>query len=62
MRAILIVLDSVGIGHAPDARDYGDEGVVEYVISELVRCFHGFGKTVDGGQAQPSRLSTCSKT
>lgn len=26
MRAILIVLDSVGIGYAPDARDYGDEG------------------------------------
>lgn len=26
MRAILIVLDSVGIGHAPDAREYGDEG------------------------------------
>lgn len=25
-------------------RDYGDEGVVEYVISELVRCFHGFGQ------------------
>ena len=25
-RAILIVLDSVGIGHAPDAADYGDEG------------------------------------
>lgn len=23
-------------------RDYGDEGVVEYVVSELVRCFHGF--------------------
>jgi phosphoglycerate dehydrogenase-like enzyme len=23
-------------------RDYGDEGVVEYVISELVRLFHGF--------------------
>ena len=23
-------------------RDYGDEGVVEYVISELVRCLHGF--------------------
>ena len=22
--------------------DYGDEGVVEYVVSELVRCFHGF--------------------
>ena len=24
-------------------RDYGDEGVVEYVISELVRRLHGFG-------------------
>lgn len=24
-------------------RDYGDEGVVEYVVSELVRCLHGFG-------------------
>ena len=24
-------------------RDYGDEGVVEYVISELVRCLHGYG-------------------
>jgi phosphopentomutase len=26
MRALLIVLDSVGIGHAPDAAKYGDEG------------------------------------
>lgn len=25
-------------------RDYGDEGVVEYVVSELVRLFHGFGE------------------
>lgn len=25
-------------------RDYGDEGVCEYVISELVRCLHGFGQ------------------
>lgn len=31
-------------------RDYGDEGVVEYVISELVRCLHGFGFTSDGKQ------------
>lgn len=23
-------------------RDYGDEGVVEYVTSELIRCMHGF--------------------
>ena len=26
MRALLIVLDSVGIGNAPDAAKYGDEG------------------------------------
>ncbi len=26
MRAFVIVLDSVGIGHAPDAASYGDEG------------------------------------
>lgn len=26
MRALLIVLDSVGLGHAPDADQYGDEG------------------------------------
>lgn len=29
-------------------RDYGDEGVVEYVVSELVRCLHGFGTHSDG--------------
>lgn len=29
-------------------RDYGDEGVVEYVISELVGCLHGFGVKSDG--------------
>ena len=34
-------------------RDYGDEGVVEYVISELVRCLHGFGNTPDGKPRQP---------
>lgn len=26
-------------------RDYGDEGVIEYVVSELVRCLHGFGQS-----------------
>ena len=26
MRALLVVLDSVGVGHAPDAQKYGDEG------------------------------------
>lgn len=34
-------------------RDYGDEGVVEYVVSELVRCLHGFGENNDGSKAQP---------
>lgn len=34
-------------------RDYGDEGVVEYVISELVRCLHGFGNNQDGTPRQP---------
>lgn len=34
-------------------RDYGDEGVVEYVISELVRCLHGFGHNADGTKAEP---------
>ena len=34
-------------------RDYGDEGVVEYVISELIRCLHGFGTKPDGIQVKP---------
>ncbi|MFD1628670.1 NAD(P)-dependent oxidoreductase [Pseudopedobacter beijingensis] len=34
-------------------RDYGDEGVVEYVISELVRCLHGFGTKNDGTPREP---------
>ena len=34
-------------------RDYGDEGVVEYVVSELVRCLHGFGTNPDGTPATP---------
>ena len=33
-------------------RDYGDEGVVEYVISELVRCLHGFGREPWDGTPQ----------
>jgi len=34
-------------------RDYGDEGVVEYILSELVRCLHGFGTNSDGSPVQP---------
>lgn len=33
-------------------RDYGDEGVVEYVVSELVRCMHGFGQEPWDGMAR----------
>ena len=33
-------------------RDYGDEGVVEYVISELVRCLHGYGQEPWSGFAR----------
>lgn len=33
-------------------RDYGDEGVVEYVISELVRCLHGFDQAPWDGMAR----------
>lgn len=34
-------------------RDYGDEGVVEYAISELVRCLHGFGTDKLGNPEKP---------
>lgn len=33
-------------------RDYGDEGVVEYVISELVLCLHGFDQEPWDGMAR----------
>lgn len=36
-------------------RDYGDEGVVEYVVSELIRCLHGFGNNKDGTPRKPWR-------
>lgn len=34
-------------------RDYGDEGVVEYVVSELVRGLHGFGTDPSGHPEKP---------
>ncbi len=39
MKVVLIVLDSVGIGYAPDASDYGDEGAAT---------LPHIGKAVDG--------------
>lgn len=36
-------------------RDYGDEGVVEYVVSELVRCMHGFG--VEAWEDMPREIT-----
>ena len=35
-RAIIIVLDSVGIGELPDAADFGDVAVIPWSISR--RC------------------------
>jgi len=36
-RAFLLVMDSFGIGNAPDAAKFGDEGLVfEWVSNELV--------------------------
>jgi len=56
VRALLIVLDSVGIGHAPDAAAYGDEGadtlghiferVPELRLTALASC--GLGEVVIG--------------
>src|SRR5699024_602641 len=34
-------------------RDYGDEGVVEYVVRELISCFHGFGFDPKGNPIEP---------
>jgi|SRR5690554_209745 len=34
-------------------RDYGDEGVVEYVVSKLIKHLHGFGINPDGTEAEP---------
>ncbi len=38
-RVVLIVLDSVGIGHAPDAKLYGDEGA--NTIAHVAQSLHG---------------------
>lgn len=34
-------------------RDYGDEGVVEFVLSELIQCLHGLGRKADGCSIEP---------
>lgn len=36
-------------------RDYGDEGVVEYAVSELVRSLHGFGQ--DAWDGMPREIT-----
>jgi len=33
--------------------DYGDEGVVEYVVSQLIQCLHGFVKKSGGSDRKP---------
>ena len=39
-RVILIVLDSVGVGHAPDADVYGDKG--SNTLGNIVKSVNGF--------------------
>lgn len=48
----ILYADTKGIA-VTGIRDYGDEGVVEYVISELVRCLHGFGNDKSGDPEKP---------
>ena len=62
-RALLIVLDSVGVGHAPDAADFGDEGsntlghirerVSTFSIPVLDRCGLPHAEALAGGRALP---------
>ena len=49
-RAVIIVLDSAGIGELPDAAKYGDEGSNTFVNIKKSR--HGFKKYVFTGTWQ----------
>lgn len=63
-RALVIVLDSVGIGHAPDAAKYGDEGantlghiferVPDLRLTNLARL--GLNEIVDLGKSQDRQV------
>ncbi|MGA9212473.1 NAD(P)-dependent oxidoreductase [Kaistella sp.] len=48
----ILYANSMGIA-VTGIRDYGDEGVVEYVVSELIRCLHGFGNNPNGKPRKP---------
>ena len=60
MRALVIVLDSVGIGHAPDAGKYGDEGahtlghVLEQTPDLTLPALSKLGLSEVLGQSHPS--------
>jgi phosphopentomutase len=60
MRALLLVLDSVGIGHAPDAEKYGDEGantlghILEQVPDLALSNLSRLGLTEIAGRAHAS--------
>ncbi len=53
MRALLLVMDSVGIGHAPDAEQYGDAGAD--TIGHIAECCAGGGADT-AGRAGPLDL------
>ena len=68
-RALLLVLDSVGVGHAPDAKAYGDEGAntLEHILQahprlavpHLRRIGLDAALALSAGQpAQPPELGT----
>ena len=48
----ILYADTKGIA-VTGIRDYGDEGVVEYAIRELVSCLHGFGLDNEGNPEKP---------
>ncbi|MBX6424941.1 MAG: phosphopentomutase [Variibacter sp.] len=57
-RALILVLDSVGIGGAPDARAYGDEGADTVGhLADLCRR----GRADSSGRAGPLRLPTLTR-
>ncbi|MBV1706549.1 MAG: phosphopentomutase [Hyphomicrobiales bacterium] len=53
-RALLIVLDSFGIGHAPDARAFGDEGAS--TLGHIAAACHAGRGERDGLRSGPLRL------
>ena len=69
MRALLIVLDSVGIGNAPDAAQYGDEGAntLGHILERLPQLrlpnlySLGLAQLLDGAPTQKEHIASFGK-